>query len=557
MTGFDLLIQIGGGVALLLWATRLVRTGIERAYGQRLQQVLTMSVRNRVSALIAGLGVTAVLQSSTATALLTVSFARSGLLTTTMALAILLGADVGSTAVVQVLSIDLSWLSPVLLVVGVMFFQIGTQRKVRQMGRIFIGVGLMLISLKMIVGASLPLRESEALPAVIGFFAEDMITAFLLTAAVTWLAHSSVAMVLLIMSLAASSVIPVSLAFVLVLGANVGSGLIPFFMTINSEPEFRRIPLGNLLMRVAGALAFLWALPSIAPLLTSYLGSEPSRQVANFHSAFNLVLALFFLPLAHVVSALTSQILKSRAAVENGEGKEWVNPSYLDAKVIDTPRLALACATREVLRMADKVEAMLRQTIDMFQTTDQQAISNLVRMDDEVDRMYDEIKLYIANISRKELTSDEASLSMRLSDFTIKLEHIGDIIERSLTRLATKRAEGDLEFSKEGWGELVDLHARVVANLQLALNVLVSSDLESARELISEKRAVSELERKSSDRHLARLASGQVASIRTSAIHLDAIKDLRQINSQLSSVAYSILKESEGLRSEERLPDAT
>ena len=179
--------------------------------------------------------------------------------------------------------------------------------------------------------------------------------------------------------------------------------------------------------------------------------------------------------------------------------------------VIDTPRLALACASREVLRMADKVEAMLRRTIDMFQTTDREAIGRLVKMDDEVDKMYDEIKLYIAKISRKELTSDEASLSMRLSDFNIKLEHIGDIIERNLTRLATKRAEGDLEFSKEGWGEIVDLHARVVANMQLALNVLVSSDVESARELLSEKSAIRELERESSDRHLARLAAGQVS----------------------------------------------
>ena len=550
MTGFDLFIQIGGGVALLLWATRLVRTGIERAYGQRLQQALTISVRNRVSALLAGLGVTTVLQSSTATALLTVSFAQSGMLATTPALAIMLGADLGSTAVVQVLSFDLSWLAPVLLVVGVMLFQIAKQRKLRHMGRILIGIGLMLVSLKMIVGASGPLRESEALPAVIGFFADDPVTAFALAAVVTWLAHSSVAMVLLIMSLAASAVVPVDLAFVLVLGANVGSGLIPFFMTLKNEPEVRRIPLGNLLMRVVGALACLWLLPTIAPHLASYLGSEPSRQVANFHSAFNLVLALFFLPLTDVVSAVTSRILKPRTADQTADGKEWENPSYLDASVIDTPRLALACASREVLRMADKVEAMLRRTIDMFQTTDLEAIGRLVKMDDEVDKMYDEIKLYIAKISRKELTSGEASLSMRLSDFNIKLEHIGDIIERNLTRLAAKRAEGDLEFSKEGWGEIVDLHARVVANMQLALNVLVSSDVESARELLSEKSAIRELERESSDRHLARLAAGQIASIRTSSIHLDAIKDLRQINSQLASVAYFIPNESGDFRPE-------
>ena len=540
MSGFEFLMQIGGGIALLLWATRLVRTGIERAFGHRLQQVLSASVRNRFTAFSAGLGVTAALQSSTATALLATSFAQSGLLATTAGLAIMLGADVGSTAVVQILSIDISWLSPALLVVGVGLFQGSGERQMRHGGRILIGLALMLIALRLIIGASIPLRDSEVIPLVVGYLAEDHFTALLIAAVLTWLAHSRVAIVLLIASLATSGVIPTTLAFALVLGANVGSGFIPFVLTLKGEAVPRRIPIGNLLMRLAGALAALWVLPLVAPLI-GMLEAAPARQVADFHTAFNLALALVFLPLTGIVARIAAALSKERAEPAGAEGKSWQTPSHLDDTAIGTPRLAIACATRELLRMADKVEAMLRHTIEMFRTRDLEAIGQLAKRDDEVDAIYDALKLYLAKVSRNELSDEQADRCMQLNDFAIKLEQIGDIIERNLTRLAAKRAEGDLEFSSEGWTEITDLHARVTANMQLALNVLVSGDRESARELVSEKRRIRELERESSDRHLTRLSQGQVASIRTSAIHLDAIKDLRQINSQLASVAYPVL----------------
>lgn len=540
MNGFEFLMQIGGGVALLLWATRLVRTGIERAFGPRLQRALGQSVQNRFSAFVAGLGVTAALQSSTATALLTTSFAQSGLIATAAGLAIMLGADVGSTAVVQILSFDIAWLAPALLIIGVGLFQGGRERWVRQSGRIAVGLGLMLISLNLIVTASVPLRDSEAIPVVVGYLAEDHFTAFLIGAILTWLAHSSVAIILLIASLATSGVIPIPLALALVLGANVGSGFIPFILTLKNKPEARRIPIGNLLMRLTGAIAMLLLLPLVA----GYVGefeAAPARQVANFHTAFNLVLALVFLPLIGVVAKVAAVFAKEQPAETAENGEDWETPSHLDPEVVDKPHQAIACATRELLRMADKVEAMLRHSIEMFRTTDIGEIRQLAKRDDEVDRIYHDLKLYLARISRRELTDEQANRCMQLNDFAIKLEQIGDIIERNLSRLAKKRAEGDLLFSEEGWKELNDLHARVAANMQLALNVLVSGDRETARELLSEKRRIRDLERESSDSHLTRLSQGQVASIRTSGIHLDAIKDLRQINSQLASVAYAVL----------------
>jgi phosphate:Na+ symporter len=547
LVGYEVALNVAGGVALLLWATRMVRTGIERVFGSGLRRLLGRSTQNRLSALGAGIAITAAIQSSTATALLTASFVSARMLASTAALAVMLGADLGSTFVVQLLSFDLSWLSPALLVPGVALFLISHERRPRQIGRIFVGIGLMLLALQVLVAASDGLRSGPALPAVVAYLATDPVTTFLFAVVLTWLAHSSVAVILLIMSLAGSGVIPVEVALALVLGANVGSGLIPVLLTSGADVAPRRVPLGNLLFRVVGAIVTLLLLVALPPT-PELFGSDPARQVANFHTLFNLALVLVFLPLIGPMSRLTEVLLRERPEETQDDWEQAPNPSYLDAQVVETPRLAIACATREVLRMADKVEAMLRRSIEMFQNGSKRDLKRLAIADDDVDTLDAEIKLYLATVNRGSLTAEEKQRSRELMQFCIKLEHIGDIIVKNLLKLAQKKSATKVEFSPAGWRELTELHANVVDNMQLALNVLVSGDRQSARDLLAEKDRFSRLERASSDHHLSRLSQGQPASIETSSIHLDAIRDLRQINSHLASIAYPVLSETGELR---------
>ncbi len=541
MSGFELLIDICGGVALLLWATRMVRTGIERAYGSALRGFLGYASRNRLAAFSTGLGTAAVLQSSTATAMLAIAFAAGNLLQTAPGLAVMLGADLGSTLVVQALSFDIAWLAPALLLVGVVLFLTTSGRKSRQLGRILIGLGLMLLALRLIVAASEPLRDSQALGIVIGALSGDPLLALLLAAVLTWLAHSSVAMVLLIMSLVSVGLVPIALGFMLVLGANVGSGMIPMVLTLGREPEVRRIPLGNLLFRLCAALLTLLLLPFIANHAAD-LGSTGARQIANFHTLFNLGLGLLFLPLTGPMANLLERWLRPRPLPENG--MIFRVASQLDPEVVDKPAQALACATREVLRMAERVETMLRNAIDMFDAESKKTVTQLGKLDDDVDRMHNEIKLYLTRVSRNPLSDSDSSRCMEITAFTIKLEQIGDVIEKNLLDLARKKIAKKLDFSPEGWQEITTMHARVIDNMQLALNVFISGDTDSARQLIEEKESLGILERKSRSKHLARLRAGQVASIETSAIHLDILHDLKQINSHLASVAYPILHQS-------------
>ena len=535
MSGAELLLNIAGGVALLLWGVRMVRTGILRAWGSEFRRVLAASLHNRLTAWLAGLGVTAVLQSSTATATLAVSFASKGLLTTSAGLALMLGADLGSTLVVQLLSFGLHFLSPALILIGVVAFLATESGVSRHLGRGLIGLGLVLLSLTLIVGASEPLRDSEALQTVLGAIGHEPIIAFLLAALLTWLAHSSVATILFFMSLVGSGAIPLELGFVLVLGANAGAGIVPFVLSLAEGPAARRIPLGNLLFRAVGALIALGALNYVAPYLAHLNGGGP-RQIANLHTAFNLALAILFLPLTGPVARLVEKLLP-----ESREAEGQVRPRYLDPSVVKKPTLALAAASREVLRMADIIETMLRELIEVFRTNDQKLMQRLSELDNDVDTLYEAIKLYLTEASRAGTTEEESKRIVDAITFTTNLEHVGDIIDKNLLELAQKKARNRLSFSDEGWKELEAMHARVVDNMQLAIGVFMSGDLDPARQLLAEKEKLREVERAGSEQHFERLRSGRVQSIETSALHLDIMRDLKRINSHLTSVAYPIL----------------
>ena len=536
MAGHEILLSIGGGVALLLWAARMIRTGILRAYGGALRNVLARSTSNRFKGFAMGLGAAGLLQSSTATALLTMSFAGRGLIASAPALAIMLGADVGSTLVVQVLSFDLGWLSPVLLLLGVIMFLTARATIWRHLGRVAIGLGLMLLALTLIVEASSVLRESAGLQAVLAPLADDPILAVLLAALLTWLAHSSVAMVLLIMSLTATGVVPLPLGLALVLGANVGSGLVPMAISLSDEAPVRRIPLGNLLFRALGALAAV-ALIDLAMPHLARLEADPARQIANFHTLFNLALAVVFLPCVGLMARLTEKLVPTPAAQDQTAGK----PRHLDRSAVDNPAVALTCAAREVLRLADMVEAMLRDVMAVFERNDGRLLDEISTREDDVDALHEAIKLYLTDVSRNPLEGEDSERFVELITFTTNLEHVGDIIDNNLLPSAQKKIKRRLAFSEEGWGELTDMHARVVGQMRLGINVFMSRDVVLARRLLAEKERFRDLERAAGERHLDRLRAGQAASIETSSLHLDMLRDLKRVIAHITSIAYPIL----------------
>jgi phosphate:Na+ symporter len=543
MTTLLVLIHLAGAVTLLLWAVRMVRTGVERAYGPALERTLKGARGGRFKPVLLGGVVAMVLQSATAVGVLAAGFAASGLLAAGPALALLLGADLGSALVVQVLSLDLRWLMPILLVTGGWMFMKGTKREVKQTGRILMGIALVLVSLKLIGEATEPLREAKALPAVVSYLSGDLITCFLLGAGFAWLVHSSIAAVLLIASMAAQLVLPVEPAVAIVLGANLGGALIPVGLTRAAVPAARRVPLGNLVFRGAGAVLAL-LLVIFVELPFGLVFDAPAQQVVMAHVVFNLAVVVLFLPLTGPIEPLLHMVMPDAAAPVERSDLLSARVSLLDRSVLHTPRLALASAARELLRTSEIVEIMLRPVMDLFETGSKQQIKELRRLDKEVNKAHADVKLYLVELNRGAMEAADARRSMELANFSINLEHVGDVIAKNLLKLVEEKRSKKLTFSPEGWRELTEQHAKVMANLQLALNVLISGDHDSARDLVSEKERMRDLELRSQELHLKRLQSGSVQSIETSEIHLETIRALRQINSLFASVAYPILAES-------------
>jgi phosphate:Na+ symporter len=535
INGTTFLLNLLGAAALVLWGLRMVRTGVLRAYGGELRRRLGRSMDNRFSAVTAGLGITLLLQSSTATAMMAASFASRGLVSTAAALAIMLGADVGTSLVAQFYSFRPPSLSPLLILAGVVLFMTSSATRRRDLGRAIIGLGFVLLALQIIADNAVPLRESRVMADIMIALDDAPVMAVIAGALLTLASTSSLAVVLLVISFVQHEVMSLPVAFALVLGANLGSAGLPLIATARSEPEARRVPLGNLIFRLAGVVATLPVLPLLIPYI-GWIEAEPWRQVANFHTAFNLALAVAFLFLIGPVAKLCNRVLPDQPQAE-----ATVRPRYLDRGALESPAVAIANAARETLRMGDIIEKMLIQALDVFRHDDRKLLHEVEELDNGLDTLNEAIKLYLTEVSRETLAPEDGQRAVDIITFTTNLEHVGDIIDKNLMELASKKIRNKLQFSDDGFLEICDMHGRLVDNLKLALNVFISSDVRMARKLLEEKVAFRELERFASDSHLQRLRRGTPESIETSGLHLDVIRDLKRINSHLTSVAYPIL----------------
>lgn len=547
MSGIVVFINLAGAVALLLWATRMVRTGIERAYGNLLKERLRLAISNRFSAAVGGFFFAIVLQSATAVALIVSSFVAGGYVSTGIGVATLLGADLGSAFVVRILRYDLALLIPVLLLMGTIAFRASEQRNWRQAGRILFGLGLLLLSLRLIGEASDPLRSSEILPLVFNYLSRDWITAFLLSALLAWAFHSSVATILLFASLADRDLLPPALIIPLVLGANFGAAVIGAILTKNAEAAARIVPLGNVVIRGFGTLAAL-ALQFAVSLDPLLFAARLGDAVVMIHLAINAAVLIFGLPFSGIVARALEAVLAKPTA-------ETVVPSrlsVLNPADLTNPRQAISNATREVLTVCEKTEIMLNWIIELYETWDPKKMQAIEALDDEIDEIHRDIKFYLACISQTALDEASAAQCQSLLGTTIKIEQAADIISQNMLNRVRKKHDRNTTFSPEGWSELTAMHNEVVKNARLAFNLLVNRDVEHARQLVARKEAVRNLVRISEEQHLQRLRDGNAASFESSSLHIDTMRDLKEINSLFASIGYPLL-EDEGMLRRSRL----
>ena len=530
------LLNLLAAIALLVWGTQMVRTGILRVFGANLRQWLARGMRTRATSMLSGAAVTGLVQSSTATALIVSAFVGQGMVSLPAALAVMLGADVGTSMMAVLFSLDLSWLSPLCLFMGVVLFVARQDSTAGRIGKVLIGLGLMLLALRLITESTAVLMQSEALRTLLLALTSDVTLEVLMGAVLAILAYSSLATVLLVSALAASGGIPVEVALGLVVGANVGSGLLAVLTTLKSNVQARQVPLGNLLFKLVGVAVML---PMLGPWAT-HIGQwvpNSGAQAVLFHLAFNAVVALLCIGLTSHIARIVQRLLPVPVAPAH-TGR----PQHLDAFALATPSLAISCAAREALHQADVVESMLIGLQRVWMTDDYKLAQELRALDDEVDRIYSAIKYYLTKISRAELDEREGQRWADIISFTINMEQVGDIIERVLQDVENKKIKKSRQFSPEGLQEINAMHAQVVANLQLAMGVFLNSNTRDAQKLLEEKARFRELGMAFSASHLQRLSGNTLQSIETSSLHIDLISDLKRINSLLCAVAYPILE---------------
>ncbi len=545
MTALITLIDLAGSIALLLWGTHMVQTGIQRAFGSRLRASLGHALNSRFRAFLAGIGVTAILQSSTATGLMTASFAASGLVDLVPALAVMLGANVGTTLIVQVLSFDVVLISPALILIGMLMFRRDSRTQAHDLGRVFIGLGLMLLALRQLLDLMTAHENSPVLGVVLTAVSASWILDVCLAAVLTWAAHSSVAIVLLIMSLATKGVVPLDAALALVLGANLGTAINPLIEGPRTiDPAAKRLPLGNLLGRVVGITAAIGFLGPISHFM-SEIEPNSARAVADFHTLFNLVVAAISLPLLTPFASLLRSWLPDRI-----DFADPARPLYLDPAAKETPIVALGAAAREALRLADVLEDMLQGVNAGLKKEDRRLLVETRRREDVLDKLNIAIKAYLTSIDPDELNEADHRRLNEILTFTMNIEQAGDVVERNFLPHASKRLKRGLVFSEDEKTALTEMIERLSTNLKTAASLFVTEDPRTARLLVEEKAAFRDAESKATAWHFDRLRTSDIQAAQASSIHLDLLRDIKLINSHIiAAAAYPVLERTGALLS--------
>ncbi|QHC98920.1 hypothetical protein PspS04_00470 [Pseudomonas sp. S04] len=533
------LLNLLSAVALLIWGTHIVRTGILRVYGSNLRHVIGRNMSKRWLAFIAGILVTAMVQSSNATAMLVTSFVGQGLMALTPALATMLGADVGTALMARVLTLDLSWLSPLLIFLGVILFLSRKQTRVGQMGRVSIGLGLIILALQLIVEAAAPITHAQGVKVLFASLTGDILLDALIGALFAMISYSSLAAVLLTATLAGAGVISLPVAIGLVIGANIGSGVLAFLSTSMQNAAGRQVALGSLLYKLIGLLLIIPVLDPLVHWMDS-LDYSPQGLVIGFHLLYNTARCLVLLPSVGPMARLCAWLLPERPET-NGQAKA----RHLDLTALVTPSLALANAARETLRMGDLIENMLQAMLDVLHGKQTAVPQQMRSLSDDVEALYSAIKLYLAQMPREDLSDQDSRRWAEIIELAINLKLASDLIERMLRKVQQQKTSQRRSFSDVGLEELAGLHQQLIANLRLGLSVFLSADKESARQLLREKRRFRAQERRLAHAHVSRLQRKIVQSIETSSLHLELIADMKRLNSLFCSSAYVVLETSE------------
>jgi len=531
------IVALFGGVALMLYGIRQAGEALQRAAGGRLRTLLTGLTRNRLTAVAAGAAVTAIIQSSSATTVMLIGFVAAGLMTFPQTLGIILGADIGTTFTVQLIAFRVTDYAPLLVGIGFVLVFVGRRRAVKDVGQAILGFGLLFLGLRLILDGVAPIRQNELTLEVLRALAANPLTGVLVGAGLSAALASSAATIGVAIALASAGLLALPGAVAIVLGANVGTCATALAASLGANADAKRVAVAHIVFKLLGVVVIF---PFLGPFTdwVAATASDPGRQIANAHTLFNVGVSLVFLPWVPWAARAIEALVPATHEADNP-----FRTRYLDTRSLDQPSLALGQATREALRAADLVQAMLRDTIRVFRENDRDLLEDVERRDDQVDFLEREIKLFLARLHRETMAPDLARKEIALISLIGNLENVGDIIDKNLMELARKKVALGRHFSEAGWAELSEFHALVSKKLESAIAAFAANDRGLAQEVLDRRALIRQRERELRESHLGRLRAGRADTLETSDIHLDVLSNLKRISSHVTAIAVSILEE--------------
>ncbi|MCL2000592.1 MAG: Na/Pi cotransporter family protein [Planctomycetes bacterium] len=547
MSGTNLLVAIAGSAALLLWGIRMARTAVTRAHGSQVRRILPWTLRNRGYAFFTGLGAAALLQSSTAVAIFLASLASTGVVPVAGGLAVMLGADVGSAVVAVLLTLNVkdSWYALILVGYAIHSVYEGSNSKAKQHGRFILGIGVVLIALTSMSQMAHQLTRNNILKIIIGSLANEPILAAVVFAILTWVAHSSVSILLLLGSLVEAGIVsnPAFLAAA-ILGVNLGGGIPPVLLTWRQTLTARRIVVGNALFRLIGVCVAILFVEWFGGLFELLPGTTGFKVVLS-HMLFNTALAIVFIGLVPYFVSFLERILPTPPPT--GEEEEFSSRYIPPIPGAFEAALPISALARETLRMVDVIQLMLRQTLDVLRmkTNPGDRVTRIRRLDDKADALYKAIRSYAIDLSKGDLSEGELKRVNSLLRYALNLENSGDVIEKSLLDISAQKAKSHRSFSDDGDAELSRLFSYISGSLQMSAEVLMSWRADMALALSHRKGEFKAMVLESSNRHIDRLRQGVSSSLETSSYHLDIINDLQRINSLITAIAEDAINSHE------------
>lgn len=534
------ILTIFGAVLLLLYGIKLVGEGLQRAVGEKLRELLLAATSNPLKSLGVGTFITALLQSSSATTVMLVSFVGAGLMTLKQTMGVILGAGIGTTLTVQIIAFEVYELALPIVGIGILVKKLASRDSTKDIGHSILGFGFVFLSLKILIETFKPFTENPIFADIITSFGAEPLAAILVSALLTALFQSSAATLGVAITGAVSGIITLDAIMPIVLGANIGTCSTAILASIGANVESKRVATAHIGFNVLGVVIALPLLGQLTELVAA-ITTEPARQVAMAHSIFNVLMAIVFLPLAPVFVKLIIRLLpEGDVTVE-----EKFGPKYLDPMVMSSPSLALGQATRESLRVAEIVQDMLKKSLKAFSVTTVKPIIDIEEKDDDVDLLDREIKFYLTRLSSEGLSPDEARREIEIISFTNNMENIGDVIDKNLMDMARKKLKNGYEFSSEGIEEIKHLHSEVMENFVMSVTAFNTRDKDIAQKLLNRKPKIAEYVNDLKNAHLDRLRKGLKESLDTSSIHLDILSNLKRINSYTTNIAYDIFVDRE------------